>query len=244
MIDRFSNHAKQYAAFRPTYPEKLFEFIYSQLTSTQIAWDAGCGNGQVARELARRFEKVEATDISERQIENATKASNISYSLSPAEKTSFADGSFDLITVGQALHWFNIPAFYNEVRRVARPDAVLAVWGYSLLSIHPQMDPLVQEFYKYEVGPYWDKERRLVDERYQTIPFPFQEIEAPAFQFSFRWTVEELAGYLSTWSSVQKFIQAHHHNPVDDLMIRLKPLWVQEKYEVTFPLFVRMGKIK
>jgi SAM-dependent methyltransferase len=241
--DRFSSHSKQYAAFRPTYPQALYDFIMKFVIEKQTAWDCACGNGQVARDLSTRFHKVYATDQSEAQLANAVPKDNIVYLLSSAERTPFEDKQFDLITVGQAIHWFNIPAFFEEARRVSKPGGILAIWGYSLLSVDEKIDPIIDHFYSSVVGPYWDPERKLVDRRYSTIEFPFGKIEAPNFEFSFDWTLEELSGYLSTWSSVQKFIKQNHRNPVADLMTRIEPLWDTPTKKVSFPLFTLLGRI-
>lgn len=240
--DRFSNHAKQYAAFRPAYPKALYDFIFGHVKNFDSAWDAGTGNGQVARDLALRFKKVFATDISEKQLANATRAENIQYSIA-GEEPNFPDSSFDLITTAQAIHWFHIPKFYNEVNRVGKKDAVIAVWGYGLLNIHPDIDKTLQNFYVNIVGPYWDKERRLIDDHYKTIPFPFEEIVTPAFHISVDWTLPEFQGYLSTWSSVQKYIHANRVNPVGDFIKEIRPLWKSDRQKINFPLFLRLGKI-
>src|ERR1041385_3874622 len=99
--DLFSSHATQYATFRPTYPRELYDYIFSLTKNFDTAWDAGTGNGQVARDLSKKFKKVFATDISEKQIANATQAENIFYSVA-GETTSFVAKSFDLICVAQA----------------------------------------------------------------------------------------------------------------------------------------------
>ncbi len=239
--DLFSNHAQQYATFRPTYPKALYDFILGHVKNKSMVWD--CGNGQVANDLSPYFERVFATDLSAKQIENAIPGKNIEYAVSKAEQTSFQDSAFDLVTVGQALHWFDLPAFYKEVKRVSKPDALLAVWGYSLLSISPEIDPIVSHFYTHIIGPYWDRERKLVDDQYQTIPFPFEEIKTPDFEFSFHWTFDHFFGYISTWSSVQKYIREKSENPVDKLRSDLKPFWQNEEEKVTFPLFLRLGRI-
>src|SRR4051812_11083256 len=177
--DYFSDQSKIYAAFRPTYPDELYQFILSHLKHRDAAWDCATGNGQVAQHLARHIHKVYATDISQQQINHAYKADNIEYSVCKAEQTAFAKNQFDLITVAQALHWISTEEFYQEVRRTARPGALLAIWGYSLLSIDRALDLLFLDFYHRIVGPYWDEARKLVEEEYRSIPFPFQEIPAP-----------------------------------------------------------------
>jgi SAM-dependent methyltransferase len=241
--DLFSTHSKSYAEFRPSYPQALYDFIMKHVPGNKTAWDCACGNGQVAKDLSARFDKVYATDHSANQIANAVQKENIVYSVASAESTAFQDHQFDLITVGQAVHWFNIPAFFNEARRVSKPGGVIAIWGYSLLSIDQDIDQIIQNFYTQVIGPYWDKERRLVDDQYSTIEFPFKRIDVPEFEFSFDWTLDELRGYMSTWSSVRKYIKENQSDPVEPLIHQVRLLWKEERKKVSFPLFVLMGKV-
>lgn len=242
MKDLFSKHASNYAQFRPVYPDELYQFIYSYLKHFDFVWDAGTGNGQAAHVLARRFRKVRATDISASQLKQATRAHNVIYSIA-AEEIDQPESSVDLITVAQAIHWFDIKKFFACVNRVGKPDAVIAVWGYGLLTINPEIDKYINHFYKNIVGPYWDPERKLIDDRYQTIPFPFTEVHSPLFSFSFQWPLSQLAGYLNTWSAVRKYIAKNKNNPVEPLIEQLHQHWKQEM-KVTFPLFLRLGHIK
>jgi SAM-dependent methyltransferase len=243
--DLFSGHASVYKAFRPTYPDALYQFIYQHLKNYNSAWDCATGNGQVSQYLSQHFQQVFATDISQQQLDNAYRAGNIFYSVSPAEHTAFAENTFDLITVGQALHWFDRDKFYQEVKRVGKPDSLLAVWGYALLYIEPDIDEIIMDFYTKIVGPYWDEARKLVEQQYKTISFPFEEIAAPDFSIDVEWGFAQLTGYLESWSATQKFIQANHFNPVTELMEKLKPHWqTNEIKPVRFPVFLRLGKIK
>jgi SAM-dependent methyltransferase len=240
--DLFSSNSPGYAAFRPTYPKELYDFIISNVSTLDAAWDCACGNGQVARDLSEHFKKVYATDHSQSQLVNAFQKENIIYSIAPAEASGFPDRHFDLVTVGQALHWFDIPAFCKEARRVSKPGGIVAAWGYSLLSVNSEINPLLNHFYHDIIGPYWDKERKLVDDQYKTIEFPFTSIETPSFEFSFEWTLDELAGYLTTWSSVQKYIKTNGVNPVHDFIENIRPMW-HGKMKVSFPLFVLVGRV-
>jgi len=240
--DLFSNHANQYASFRPTYPRELYDYIFSHVRNFGTAWDAGTGNGQVARDLSKQFDKVIASDISVNQLENAYQANNIFY-FQTGETIPFSSPRFDLVCAAQAIHWFDREKFYTEVKRVAKPNALIAVWGYGLLRVNQEIDSLINDFYRNIIGPYWDKERKLVDEEYKTISFPFSEIEVPRFAFSFPWTLAGFQGYLTTWSSVQKYIREKNSNPVENLVAQIQPLWKLEKLEVTFPLFLRLGTV-
>jgi ubiquinone/menaquinone biosynthesis C-methylase UbiE len=244
MKDFFSSQSKVYAAFRPTYPKELYQFIFSHVPEKKIAWDCATGNGQVAQFLSHHFDEVYATDISQQQLDHAVPQKNIFYSKSQAEKTSFRDNQFDLITVAQALHWFDRDLFYEEARRVAKPNAVLAVWGYGFLFIEPVIDRLIMEFYNEKVGPYWDEARRLVEDEYRGISFPFEEVKVPAFSIKVHWTLEQLSGYFSSWSATQKYIREKGNDPVFPAIKELKKYWTKTEMTVSFPIFARIGSVR
>jgi ubiquinone/menaquinone biosynthesis C-methylase UbiE len=244
MKDNFSKQAESYAKYRPQYPQELFDFILQHVVKKQTVWDCATGNGQSAKVLAKYFEKVFATDISQKQIDNAEQTENIHYSVQPAQQSNFADNTFDLVTVSQALHWFATDEFYTEIKRVAKPDSVFAAWSYSLLYISPDIDKLIRSFYTEIIGPYWDAERKYVDDEYKTIPFLFPEITTPDFNMEYYWTIDELEGYINTWSALQKFISANNHNPVPEVVNQIRPYWKNERMKITFPLHIRMGRIK
>jgi len=239
--DYFSSHAQQYATFRPTYPNDLFDFLFSKVTLFNRACDCGTGNGQTAHVLAQRFTRVDATDISQQQLHEAPKQASVFYTVCPAEQTSFEDSVFDLITVSQALHWFDLPRFYQEVNRVLRAQGIIAVWGYSLLRVNPAVDTVLDDFYTTTIGPYWDDARKYVDAEYKNILFPFQEIQAPRFSMTFHWSFGQLIGYINTWSAVKKFVNERKINPIDELAERIKPFYGTSN-TITFPLFMRIGK--
>lgn len=239
MKDLFSQHASQYAQFRPVYPQELYDFIFSHVKQFGCAWDAGTGNGQAANELAKKFKTVLATDISTTQLDHAGRRDNIQYSVA-GEVINQPVNSVDLITVAQAIHWFDSDRFFECVKIVGKPDAIIAVWGYGLIRINPPIDLIMDNFYYNGIGSYWDPERKMIDDHYRMLPFPFQEIEAPAFSFSFQWPLEQLEGYLNTWSAVRKYINANQTNPVADLITQLRPDW-HNQMKVTFPLFLRIG---
>ena len=225
MKDNFSTQSDQYAKYRPTYPPELFAYINELIPVKQTAWDCGTGNGQMAFELAKTFQFVFATDISAAQIQNAAQAPNIAYSVQPAESNNLASEMFDLITVAQAIHWFQFESFYAEVKRTAKQGALLCVLGYGKLKIDPKVDELIEHFYEHIIGPYWDPERRYIDEAYATIPFPFTEIKTPSFVNNLTWTFEQLMGYLNTWSAVKHFISQNGYNPVEALQKELALIW-------------------
>ncbi|PWU01532.1 MAG: SAM-dependent methyltransferase [Bacteroidetes bacterium] len=244
--DRFSERAETYAQYRPGYPKELVEYVISFVNNKNLAWDCGTGNGQAASLLAEYFVKVFATDISEKQIANAKHLPNIFYSISPAENTSFPDQCFDLITVGQAYHWFKFDAFEKEAKRVGKPGGVVAVWGYNLMKTGDQsIDELVRNFYSKVVGPFWDAERKHVENLYQDIPFNFELLPSKDFEMKLEWKREGLVGYIQSWSAVQNFIKANSSDPVPEIQKEIFSIWPEDQIKtVSFPIFLKIGRIQ
>jgi SAM-dependent methyltransferase len=243
--DHFSSRASDYLQFRPTYPPSLFEYLASLEPHRETAWDVGCGNGQAAVELARHFARVIATDASAQQIDNARPDPRVEYRVAPAEDSGIPDGSVDLVTIAQALHWFGFDRFYREVRRVARPGAVIAAIAYGLLRITPEVDPIVEQFYVDILGSFWPPERRFIDEGYRTIPFPFAEIVPPHLAIEKDWTFEHLTGYLETWSAVKVYRKEKGKDPLDLVLDDLRRAWGETEAvrRVVWPLHLRVGRI-
>ncbi len=245
MKDNFSTESDKYAKFRPAYPNEFFDYLNSIVQSNAVAWDCGTGTGQIASVLSKNFDSIQATDISQSQIDNAIKRSNITYSVQPAEKTSFDDNLFDLVIIAQAIHWFDFDRFYTEVNRTAKNNSIICIIGYGRLEVNEKIDSLITNFYTNVIGEYWDKERKFVDDNYQTIPFPFDEIHCPKFSNQYSWNLAHLRGYLNTWSAVKHFIKQNKTNPVDDLINELGDNWKKDEFKnVNFPILLRIGKIK
>jgi SAM-dependent methyltransferase len=244
--DYFSKQAPEYTRYRPHYPAPLFEYLAELTIDHRLAWDCATGSGQAALGLANYFQKIIATDASDRQIANATAHDRITYIVAPAEKTEIESDSVDLIVVAQALHWFDLDEFYAEVRRVLREGGVLAVWSYSLLRISSVIDRVLDQFYTSVVGPFWPPERNFVDNKYQSIPFPFEELVAPQFKMEARWNLDRLVGYLGTWSSVQKFKDEHNTDPIEIVIRDLRRAWGRPAHEreIRWPIHMRVGRMQ
>ncbi|GAB4023038.1 class I SAM-dependent methyltransferase [Spirosoma koreense] len=242
-LDRFSGHADLYAQYRIDYPPDLYDFVLSFTAERQLAWDCATGNGQVAGALATVFEQVEGTDISESQLVLAVQHPRIHYQVSPAEQTPFVNQTFDLITVAQALHWFDVDAFHREVRRVAKPGAVLAEWGYGLVQLGAGLDPVLLDFYRNRVGPYWDPQRAFIDNAYATLPFPFADAQRKEFTIRRNWSLDRFLNYLRTWSAVRQYIYENEEDPVNQLVKELAPIWGEGEREIRFPVFLRIGRV-
>ena len=241
--DRFGDAAAGYAAYRPRYPASLFDAVTALAPGGRMVWDCGTGSGQAALELAARFDRVAATDASARQIASAMPHPRVTYHVARAQASGLPAGSADLVTVAQALHWFPLEAFYAEVRRVLRPGGALAIWTYGRPRIDPAIDRVMGAFYDHTVGPWWPAERRMVDDAYAGISFPFAEQPLPPQEIRHRWTLEHLLEYVRTWSAVIRFRAAEDHDPVTGLEQALRPIWgaAGATRQVVWPLVLRAG---
>ena len=242
--DHFSTGADGYAKFRPRYPDALFDFLARAAPARDAVWDVGTGNGQAAVGLARVFAHVTATDASASQIEQAIPHPRVSYRVCPAEVSGLEDASFDLVSVAQAVHWFDRERFWAEARRVLRPKGTVAIWTYLLFEITPEIDGIVRRFYSGMLGPYWPPERRLSEQRYQTIDFPFLEFDAPDFMIEQAITLDDVAGYIRTWSATRAFMKHHQLDPVDELVKELTRAWLvpQQERLARWPVAMRVGR--
>ncbi len=241
--DHFSAHAADYAAARPDYPAALFEWLADRVDGHELAWDCATGNGQAAGALARHFARVIATDASAEQIANAVPGPHVEYRVATAEAPGLGPASVDLVTVAQALHWFDRPRFYAAARSVLRPGGLIAVWCYGLFTITPSLDDCTRDFYTRVVGPDWPPERRLIDERYETLPFPFRKITPPAFRMERTWTRERVLAYLRTWSAVRRYRQREGRDPLALVADDIARLWGQQaQRRVRWPLYLRVGR--
>jgi SAM-dependent methyltransferase len=242
--DHFSGHATVYREARPVYPASLATLVASLAPARRRVWDAGTGNGQLAHLLATEFEHVYATDASSEQIAQAEAHPRITFKTEPAESPEVDPGSFDAVTVAQAAHWLDLPRFYEGVRRVARRGAPLVLVAYDLCSVGPLIDEVVRNFSETTVGADWPPERRLVDERYRTLPFPFEQIELPPMTMLRDWRLDELVAYVGSWSSVRRFQRRTGTDPIPHLRAQLREVWdPSHRYPVTWDLALLAGRV-
>ncbi len=242
--DHFSGHAGAYARFRPNYPPALFAWIAEQAPSRLVAWDCACGSGQAAAQLAGHFDAVIATDASARQIECASGPANVEFRVAGADHSGLPARSVDAICVAQALHWFDVEAFYAEARRVARAGAVLAVWMYASVKVSG-LTPLLTEFEHVTVGPYWPAERKHIDNRYAQLQLPGRQLHVPGWQMAAQWPLAHLLGYVGSWSAVRRYRAATGTDPLPALADELTAQWGDPRTcrDIRWPLVVRATRL-
>jgi ubiquinone/menaquinone biosynthesis C-methylase UbiE len=243
--DHFSRLAAQYSTFRPTYPQAMFDYLAAQCPVQRAAWDCACGGGQATLALADRFESVTGTDASAEQIANATPHPRVRYRVASADDSGLESASIDLVTVAQALHWLDLDPFYAEVRRVLRDAGVVAVWAYGIVQVEGAgIDQVLYVFYRQTLGPYWPPERRLVEQGYRAMEFPFAELVPPRFAMEVRWELSRFLGYLRTWSATARYVDAVGADPVLAVEKEMAPLWGDPRSprKISWPLALRVGR--
>lgn len=245
-IEHFGEGSGNYRLFRPNYPEELFDYLLTLVSARDLAWDCATGNGQAAVALAKHFKQVFATDINPSQLEEAVKKANIYYHCCPADKTEIKDKSVDLITVAQALHWFPLADFYQEVLRVLKPKGIIAAWCYSLGSISSKIDIFLHKLYDEILRDTWPIQRRDIDNGYRQIHFPFHRLSPPKFIIKKELYFADFIGYLQTWSAVKEYEKRYKNNPINLVYSDLKREWGEANtlHTMVWPLHLLVGKIE
>jgi SAM-dependent methyltransferase len=241
--DHFSRQAAEYRRYRPGYPAALVDFVASRAPDQGLAVDCATGNGQAAVELARHFDSVVAVDGSRRQLAGAQAHPRVHYVAALAERLPLRDQCASLVAVAQAVHWFDFERFHAECRRVLVPGGAVAVWTYEIFRVDAQVDAIVDRFYNDVVGEDWPPERRFVEQGYRTLPFPWREEPVPAMELVTDWDVEQLMGYLATWSAVQRFRERVGHDPLPALRPQLEAVWPAGRAQrLRWPIHLRLGR--
>lgn len=243
--DHFSDRPEAYAEFRPTYPPALVDALAALVTRHDLAWDVGCGSGQLSVGLAVRFAAVVATDASAAQVGAAAPQPRVTYRVATAEASGLDDASADLAVAAQAAHWFDLAAFYAEVRRVVRPGGAVALVSYGRVRLDGAIDDPVARFHGETLAGCWPPERRHVDAGYATLPLSFPPLAVPPLAISGRLTLAGLTGYVETWSAVRALGRAGRRAEADAFLADLRAAWGDPAVArpVRFPLVVRAGRV-
>ena len=242
--DHFSRQSAAYSRHRPGYPPELIDFVAASTPAHDLAIDCATGSGQAALQLATHFELVLAIDGSQSQIAQARQHERVRYTAATAESLPVVGARATLVAVAQAVHWFDFARFYAECRRVLRPRGVVAVWTYELFRADGAPDAIVDDFYAREVGDYWPPERRYVEHGYRTLPFPFVEERCPAFELVTEWSLDDVLGYLGSWSAVQRYKDAKGQDPLPALRERLDAAWGRDATRrLRWPIHLRLGRV-
>jgi SAM-dependent methyltransferase len=247
-VDHFSKGAEGYARFRPTYPPEFVDRLVATLTGSMVdrtaavVWESGCGSGQLTRALAGRFQRVVATDASPAQLARAPRLEGVGYHVALAEASAIRDGTIALAVAGQAAHWFDLPAYYAEIRRVTRPGAGVVLATYSAPSIEGPPGEVLRGFLRI-LEPHWPPERRFVEDGYGSLPFPFEETVQPPLQLSHEWTLEEVVGYVRSWSAVARATATVGTAVIERFDAELREAWRDRpRQTIRWTLSTRIGR--
>uniref|UniRef100_A0A0D9YB49 Methyltransferase domain-containing protein n=1 Tax=Oryza glumipatula TaxID=40148 RepID=A0A0D9YB49_9ORYZ len=258
MAGLFTRQAAEYAAARPVYPKDLFVKLASLTAHHRVAWDVGTGNGQAAIGVAEHYDSVVATDVSAEQLRRAVPHPKVRYLHTPDAGADDDDlvaalggeGCVDLITVAEAAHWFDLPAFYGAARRLLRkPGGVIAVWGYNY-RVSPVEDMMAR--FLHTTLPYWDSRARYVIDGYRDLPFPFdgvglgKEGEPAGFDMEHEMAFPGLVRMLRSWSAVATARQRGVDLLDERVVRRLEEEWGGASLvrKVTFKAFLLAGTVR
>lgn len=246
LMPDYSPYAGHYALSRPTYPLALFDRLAALVDRHELAWDCATGSGQAARDLAKCFARVVATDVSAEQLQHAPPDPRITYRVGPAERSGIDDACVDLITVASALHWFNLDAFYAEARRVMRPRGILAAWTYHVAHVEPPFDRVLWKFYQDVVAPYFDPGARLVDERYETVTLPGVPVSIEPLHVTVAWNLDQMMRFIGSWSGVRRYVAERGEDPGSLVANELARVWGDPLavHTITWPLYVRASRLE
>lgn len=242
--DHFSQQAQIYAEYRPRYPGALFAYVASIAPDHRLAWDCATGNGQAALGLVEHFDRVVATDASREQIAQAVRHERIDYRVESAEEVSLETGTVDLATVAIAVHWFDLNHFYQEVHRVLRAEGILAVWTYHLPALESEIDAILARYYRQVLAGYWPEQIRYIDEHYQTLPFPFEELQPPQFEMPTEWNLNQLLGFLNSWSATRRYKEETGQHPLAIIWPELAEAWgeLERQRTLQLPIYMQVGR--
>lgn len=233
-----------YALYRPTYPSSLATSLAKISPNRSFALDVGCGTGQLTAFLSDHFDIVVGCDVSSDQLNNAAKRPNITYKIGSAEKIDVHDNCTDLIVAAQAAHWFDLPTFYNEARRIGREGAVIALITYGVFEVEGPANARVNRFYWDDIHSFWPKGREHVENGYRDFDFPFETIAMPHLKIEREWDVDHFINYCETWSAAKRAKAAGCGDIMKNAAADLKDILGDDgTMSIRWPISIRAGRL-
>ncbi len=239
----FQTGAAGYAAFRPTYPAELASALAALAPDRALAVDVGCGSGQLTQALAGHFDAVVGVDASAAQLAEAAPDTRIEYVVGSSDALPVPDGSAALVAAAQAAHWFDLPRFYDEVRRVARPGGVVALVSYGPIEVSGPLAERFRRFYRDELHRFWPPERAHVESGYRELPFPFPDLPMPQLSIDVAWSPGRLLGYVRSWSAAKAALAAGQGAVIEAFEADARALPPDSVIAARFPLALRVGRV-
>ena len=240
--DHFSDNAAGYFDNRFAYPSAFYRTMAQHSPATNMVWDCGAGSGQASLALAREYDQVIASDASAEQVRHATRHQRVDYRVEQVEACSLTDHSADAVLAAQAVHWFDLDGFYQQVQRVLRPGGLIVLSTYAFPRADSKTEEIIQDLVK-NLRPWWPEATHHPFSRYESLAFPFEAVDFPAFECKMAWTLTDLLNFLATWSGVSRAIAANGPGIIEDLKIALEPVWGTSIRKIVWPIWTRTGRL-
>lgn len=107
-----------------------------------------------------------------------------------------------------------------------------------MCSVDDTVDEPLNRLYADIVDEFWPPERDIVDRAYVDIEFPAPLLDLPGFEMSAAWSVDDMLGYLRTWSATRRYERQHGADPVAIIEPRLRAAWGDATRTAVWPLNV------
>ena len=233
----YDKQSESYDAFRPKYPNDLISKLASLALNKKVALDVGTGTGILAYPLSLVFDKIIAIDSSEKQLkipqEKYSHISKMIFKIGDAHKLIDSlehNEKVDLITVGQAFHWFDKDLFLSSCKSVLNTDGVVALCGYNMFKIinNSELQEVVDIFYN-KVKPYFKCNRTTLELEYQDIDFDGLKQEHFNYEYRKESELESLLNYLDTFSAYRLYKEMFEKengyiDPLEELKLNIKKI--------------------
>lgn len=243
LIHQFDAVAGQYRLFRPHYPKALYAWLASLTGQHEVCVDCGTGNGQAAIEIAPYFQRTIALDSNANQIKHAVLHPLVDYHCLPVEAMEFSENSVDLIISASAAHWFDLPSFYSRCHHLLKFEGYIVLWTYTWPKTDSVAIQAILDEMKRFLDPYWSPQSLLHLNEYKHLPFPFQSIDSPSFQFDIEWDTDQLLNFLATWAAIQEYLQKVDVSFLQTFKKKFQARWPSGgKINFVFPLYMKAGK--